>query len=116
MLPPLVINHINIPAQDPQALRAWYVDKLGFESRGGFLWSGGSLLVFVKGEQLRGDMHFGFRLPSLDALHGWATALREKGVDVPPVEGDETYSSVYVQDPEGNVFELFYEPAPGDPS
>ncbi|MBX3467992.1 MAG: VOC family protein [Planctomycetes bacterium] len=112
MLPPLVINHVNIPAQDPALLRAWYCEKLGFSSHGAFLWSGGSLLVFVKGEQLRGDHHFGFRLPTIEALHGWVAALRERGVEVGEVQGDETYSTVYVQDPEGNVFELFYEPMP----
>jgi catechol-2,3-dioxygenase len=55
-------------------------------------------------------MHFGFRLPSIDALRGWVERLRAAGVAVGEIEGDETYSTVYVQDPEGNVFELFFEP------
>ena len=110
MLPELAINHINLPAVDPAAMRTWYVEKLGFRSQGGFLWSGGTLLVFVKGEPLRGDMHFGFRLPSIEALRGWVDRLKQAGVPVGEIQGDETYSTVYVQDPEGNVFELFFEP------
>jgi len=110
---PLALNHLNLPARDPDALGRWYVEKLGFQARGRFLWSAGTLLVFVKGEPA-GDAvtHFGFRVESLDELRAWAEALRSRGVDVGAIEGDEQYSTVYVRDPEGNTFELFFEPAP----
>ena len=106
----LSLNHLNLPARDPEALRRWYVEKLGFAEYGRFLWSAGTLLVFVKGEPL-GDarMHFGFRVESIEALRGWADR-----VGAPPIEGDANYMTTYVKDPEGNVFELFYEQVPDD--
>ena len=107
-LPELSLNHLNLPARDPVALGRWYVEKLGFRANGPFLWSGASLLVFEKGEPSQG-LHFGFRIASLVALNGWVETLRARGVVVDDVTGDENYSTVYVRDPEGNMFELFYE-------
>ena len=104
----LALNHLNIPARDPERLRAWYVEKLGFRAHGRFLWSGGTLLVFVEGDPLPGaKMHFGFRVESLEALEGWARRLEAT------VEGDAQYATFYLRDPEGNAFEIFHEPVPG---
>lgn len=112
-LPPVELNHLNLPARDPGALGDWYVEKLGFERHGRFLWSGGTLLVFEAGEPLATErVHFGFRLPSLGALVEWTESLRARGVEVPPIEGDERYSTVFLRDPEGNKFEVFWEPEP----
>jgi catechol-2,3-dioxygenase len=110
----LSLNHLNLPARDPAGLRKWYVEKLGFTSRGGaILWSGGSNLTFVKGEpHPSGALHYGFRLGSLEALRRRVADLRGRGVDVGEVEGDEEYSRVYVKDPEGNQLELFFEKVP----
>lgn len=112
---PLQLNHLNLPAADPAALREWYVATLGFTARGRFLWSSGSLLVFVDGAPLREErMHLGFRVSSISALREWVETLRARGVDPGEIEGDENYSTVFFHDPEGNRIELFYEPAPGD--
>jgi catechol 2,3-dioxygenase-like lactoylglutathione lyase family enzyme len=109
----LKLNHLNVPARDPAALCQWYVDKLGFVAHGRFLWSGGSLLVFVEGEPISTNQwHFGFQVESLQELHEWVSRLRARDVEVPDIEGDETYSTVYVNDPEGNTFEVFYERTP----
>ena len=110
--PPLALNHLNLPARDPDALRAWYARTFGFVEHGRFLWSGGSLLVFVPGEPIaRKETHFGFRVSSLDELHAWAKTLGGRGLPC-EVEGDETYSRAFVKDPEGNGIEVFYEPLP----
>lgn len=115
MPPPLRLNHLNLPARDPEALGRWYVEKLGFRAEGRFLWSGGTLLVLTPGEPLdRREAHFGFRTESLGALADWVETLRERGLDVDPLGGDEAYSFVFFQDPEGNRIELFYERPPGD--
>ena len=116
-LPPVALNHLNLPARDPAALGRWYVETLGFRANGRFLWSAGSLLVFVRGEPLRsGDFHLGFRVGSLADLEAWAARLRGAGVEVGDVEGDADYSSTRLLDPEGNEIELFYEPEPtGEP-
>jgi len=109
----LRLNHLNVPARDPEALCRWYVDKLDFVAQGRFLWSGGSLLVFVEGEPISADhWHFGFHVESLQELAAWVARLRERNVEVPDIEGDEEYSRVYVTDPEGNTFEIFYERIP----
>ena len=111
---PLSLNHLNLPARDPDALSRWYVEKLGFVAHGRFLWSAGTLLVFVQGPPAGSALtHFGFRVGSLAELNAWAQTLRDRGVDVGAVEGDASYSTVYVKDPEGNTFELFFEPVPG---
>lgn len=110
---PLSLNHLNLPAADPEALSRWYCQTLGFEARGRFLWSGGSLLVFAPGAPLREEkMHLGFRVASLDELHARVAAMRAHGFDPGEVEGDESYSTVFFHDPEGNRIELFYEPDP----
>jgi len=100
----LALNHLNLPARDPEALRRFYVEKLGFERNGRFLWSAGTLLVFVDGEPLaREDTHFGFRVDSLAELEAWATRFGAT------IEGDAHYSTFFTADPEGNRFEIFYE-------
>jgi catechol 2,3-dioxygenase-like lactoylglutathione lyase family enzyme len=113
---PLALSHVNIPARDPEALRAWYEKMLGFERRGDFLWSAGTMLNIVPGTPLGRDAnwHFGFRVDSVSALRAWVARLRERGVAVenPAIHGD--YASAYVRDPEENTFELFYERIPSD--
>jgi catechol 2,3-dioxygenase-like lactoylglutathione lyase family enzyme len=112
-LPPFALNHLNLPARDPAALRQWYTDKLGFHARGPFLWSGGGLLVFVEGTPIAGEhLHFGFRADSMATLRAWIAALRARGVHVDEPHDDDAYSTTYVNDPEGNRFELFYEQPP----
>jgi catechol 2,3-dioxygenase-like lactoylglutathione lyase family enzyme len=113
VLPPLALNHVNLPARNPKALARWYVRKLGFVANGRFLWSGGSLLVFVPGKPLRsGTVHVGCRVRSVAVLRRWTAALRGRGVKVPDIEGDATYSYARIHDPEGNEIELFHEPVP----
>jgi catechol 2,3-dioxygenase-like lactoylglutathione lyase family enzyme len=111
--PPLALNHVNLPARDPDALGRWYVEKLGFKANRRFLWSAGTLLVFVKGEPVAsGALHVGCRVESLGDLRAWVDELRRRGVVVPDIEGDESYATVRIEDPEGNEIELFYEPVP----
>jgi catechol 2,3-dioxygenase-like lactoylglutathione lyase family enzyme len=113
VLPPLALNHVNLPARDPKALARWYVSKLGFVANGRFLWSAGTLLVFVEGTPIRSRrLHLGFRTRSVRVLERWAKALRRRGVKVPDIEGDATYSYTRIHDPEGNEIELFHEPVP----
>ena len=115
MNPPLSINHVNVPARDPDALARWYVETLGFHRNGPFLSSGGSLLVFVQGTPIpSGTFHLGCRAPTRAALDGWIEALRKKGVEVAAAEGDEAYAHTRILDPEGNELELFHEPLPED--
>lgn len=112
-LPPLAVNHVNLRARDPEALGRWYEAVLGFQRRGPFLWSAGTLLVFSRGDPFpSGDLHIGCRLASRADLDGWVARLRARGVAVPPVEGDDAYATTRIVDPEGNEIELFHEPVP----
>ena len=113
MLSPLALNHLNLPARDPEALSKWYREMLGFEAKGRFLWSGGTLLVFSPGTPIDDEkLHLGFLVPSLPELQAWVERLRERGFDPGEIEGDAAYSTVFFHDPEGNRIELFYEPVP----
>ena len=110
---PLSLNHLNLPARDPASLSQWYVDKLGFSRDGRFLWSGGTLLVFIEGEPVDSyTVHFGFRVPTMDDLLSWVRALRDRGIQVGEIEGNDSYSTVFIRDPEGNRLEIFYQPDP----
>src|SRR5687767_8352347 len=112
-LPALRLNHLNLPARDPGALRAWYGKNLGFRAHGPFLWSGDSLLVFEEGRPIGSDStHFGFRVESAAALKAWVEHLRSRGIAVGEIQESEAYSTVYIKDPEGNTFELFFEEPP----
>jgi catechol 2,3-dioxygenase-like lactoylglutathione lyase family enzyme len=111
--PPLALNHLNLPARDPVAQRRWYAETLGFRANGAFLWSAGTLLAFVPGEPIAsGAFHFGFRIETMDALREWVHAIRARGAAVSDVEGDESYATARLVDPEGNEIELFHEAVP----
>jgi catechol 2,3-dioxygenase-like lactoylglutathione lyase family enzyme len=112
--PPLTLNHVNIPSRDPEGLRRWYVDVLGFRRDGDYLWSGGTMLNIVFGTPLGREAcwHFGFRVADRAALDAWTARLREHGVAVDDPEIDGEYATIYVEDPEGNTFEIYVEPAP----
>src|SRR5689334_23161171 len=109
---PLALSHVNLPARDPDALAEWYVARLGFRRKGPYLWSAGTLLVFVRGEAVPPIVHFGFRVDDEEEVVKWNERLRAAGVDVGQVMTDE-YTRFFGRDPEGNRFEIFWEPAPG---
>jgi catechol 2,3-dioxygenase-like lactoylglutathione lyase family enzyme len=84
----LKLSHVNLPARDPEALARWYADQLGFERRGAFLLAAGTLIVFEAGEPVpSGKIHFGFR-----------------------VHAESDYAGIKVEDPEHNIFEIYWEP------
>jgi catechol 2,3-dioxygenase-like lactoylglutathione lyase family enzyme len=113
-VPPLTLNHVSFPARDPEALRRWYVDVLGFVRRGDYLWSGATMLHIVFGARLGPEAcwHFGFRVDDRAALDAWTAHLREHGVEVDDPEVDGDYATIYVEDPEGNTFEIYVERTP----
>ncbi len=85
-LPPLAVNHVNLRARDPDALGRWYEAVLGFQRRGPFLWSAGTLLVFSRGDPFpSGDLHIGCRLGSRAELDGWV-ALALAGARAAPAK------------------------------
>ena len=106
----LRLNHLNLPASNPEALGDWYVSNLDFRRDGRFLWSDGTILVFTPGIPMKNDqVHFGFRLDREEDVHTWAFKLREAGAKVGTVRTDSGLTRVFARDPEGNRFELFWE-------
>lgn len=106
----LAMNHLHLPAADPEYLSNWYVEKLGFRRSGNLLWSAGTLLVFGHGEPLNKEMiHFGFRLSSAEELHNWYHTLSDRGLNPPQPEGNEEYQCFRINDPEGYELEFFFE-------
>src|SRR5437867_826461 len=103
----LRLAHLNLPARDPEALARWYETHLGFERRASFLLGPGTLIAFEAGEPLgaRGNMHFGFHVDSADAVESWAAHFGTS-IDMEP-----GWASTKVHDPEGNCFEIYWEPA-----
>ena len=102
----LRLSHLNLPARDPVGLARWYAEALGFERRDAFVYAHGTLIVFEPGEPLgeRGNTHFGFEVATREEVEEWA---RRFGAEV---ESEPSFASTKVRDPEGNCFEIYWEP------
>lgn len=103
--PLIQLDHINIPAHKPEWLAQWYADNFGFIAHKGFVSGPGTLLVFEEGKPLDygGNVHFGFRCTSRQKVQAWAQEFEANLVE------DENYSGFETKDPEGNLFEVYWE-------
>lgn len=104
-IPEISLDHVNLPARKPEWLAEWYAENFGFKSEGGFVYGFGTLLVFEKGEPLdyQGNSHFGFRCASKESVINLAEKFEAT------LEGDGDYCAFKTQDPEGNVFGVYWE-------
>jgi hypothetical protein len=103
--PLIQLDHINIPASKPEWLAQWYADNFGFIASKGFVSGPGTLLVFEDGSPVdyRGKVHFGFRCSSREKVQVWAEEFEASLVE------NENYSGFQTNDPEGNLFEVYWE-------
>ena len=87
---------MSLPSKDPETLGQWYVDRLGFQRDGRFLWSADTLLVFEAGAPIdRGTIHFGFRVETRAALERWYQHMKQTGAKVGDLHADgEAVSSL----------------------
>ena len=101
----LKLEHLNIPATDPEGLASWYAKSLGLEANKHVVRGPGVIIAFEQGEPInRGpEVHIGFRAQSIDALKDWA-----KKFDTEVSIGPE-FTTFRTPDPEGNCLE-FYAP------
>jgi len=108
-VPEIRLDHVNVPAQKPEWLAEWYAEMFGFKSEGGFVFGSGTLLVFEKGKPLdyRGNSHFGFRCATKEMVLNLAFKLEAK------LKEESHYCAFQSQDPEGNVFEVYWEEGAG---
>jgi catechol-2,3-dioxygenase len=100
----LVLDHVQMPARDPESLARWYAQTFDLQAQGNRVCGPGLLIVFLPGEPAKRapELHFGLHVPSMDALAGWAERL---GTTV--ISGRTEYASVFTMDPEGNGVELY---------
>ena len=105
-LPSIWLDHINLPARDPERLCAWYATKLGLRAGDNIAYGPGITIAFQKGDQLpKGNvLHFGLRAESRGDVEVWANHF---GVGVAFDQKD--FFSARITDPEGNLFEIYWD-------
>ena len=96
------LQHLNLPARDPQGLARWYATTFGLQADDNKARGPGVLLAFQPGEPINRapELHVGFLVPSLAELKHWAGRLGGT-----PKQGPE-FTAFQVRDPEGNCVEL----------
>ena len=99
------LNHMNLPARDPEGLVRWYAEQFGLSAEGNKVRGPGVLLVFQSGEpvQRAPELHLGFQVPGNEKLAEWA---RKFGVPVNAKPGAE-FNTFQLSDPEGNRLEIY---------
>lgn len=99
------LNHLNLPAHDPEGLARWYARTFGLRAKGNKVRGPGVLLVFQPGAPIdrAPELHLGFQVPDNQKLAEWADRL---GVPVSAKPGAE-FNTLQVRDPEGNHLEVY---------
>ena len=100
------LEHLNLPARDPQGLANWYAQTFGLRADGQKVRADGVLIVFQTGEPLARspEIHFGLRLSSMKELTVWAEKFNTK------ITTGGEYNALRTSDPEGNCIELYCSP------
>jgi catechol 2,3-dioxygenase-like lactoylglutathione lyase family enzyme len=99
----LRLEHLNLPARDPETLVRWYAQTLGLRADRHLVRGDGVLIAFQAGEPVNRapELHIGLRVPSMAALNEWANKF---GAQI--TTGSE-FASFRTSDPEGNCLELY---------
>ncbi len=106
----LSLNHLALPARQPEELREWYIQNLELVPSGRQLRGHGCSLTILAGTPLpNDDWHFGFQLSSLHSLENWKVKLASRGLTPLREYRHENYQSFFIRDPEGNDLEFFVE-------
>ncbi len=71
------LQHLNMPARDPEGLARWYADTFELRAEGNKVLGPGVLIAFQSGEPINRapELHAGFLVPSLAELNRWADRL-----------------------------------------
>lgn len=99
----LSLDHLNLPARDPEGLARWYSQTFGLVADAHRVRGQGVLIAFQAGEPVNRapELHVGLRVPSTAALTDWA---RRFGAEL--TTGNE-FNSFRICDPEGNCIEIY---------
>ena len=97
------LDHLNIPARDPEGLAHWYAQTFGLKADGHRVRGPGVLIAFQAGEPVRRapELHMGFRVPSMQVLNEWAGKFGQ------PIKKSEEFNAIRVFDPEDNCLEIY---------
>ncbi len=102
------LNHVGIPARDPEGLAAWYGRHFNLMVDGAFAYGDGWLIACEPGAPLvERPAHFGFMLDSRDKVDLWRAYFEARGIIVDAQRGG---NAIFMDDPEGNSFEIFFDP------
>jgi catechol 2,3-dioxygenase-like lactoylglutathione lyase family enzyme len=104
----LRLDHVNMPARDPEGLARWYAKTFGLQAEGRRVSGPGLLMVFQSGEpvQRAPDLHLGLRVPSMSELSRWADQLGGQ------ITNGTEFATFRTFDPEGNCLEIYCKAEP----
>ncbi len=99
----LQLQHLNLPARDPEGLARWYADTFGLQADAHRARGAGVLIAFQQGEPIgrAPELHVGFLVPSVAELQRWAEQLGGE------IRKGPEFTAFQVRDPEGNCVELY---------
>ena len=104
----LTLNHVGIPARNPEALAAWYGGHFKLMVEGAFAYGDGWLIACEPGAPLTGmPAHFGFMLDNRAEVDRWKEYFEGQGI---AVDAQRNGNAIFMTDPEGNSFEIFFDP------
>ena len=102
------LNHVGIPARNPEALAAWYGGHFDLMVEGAFAYGDGWLIACEPGAAITGSpAHFGFMLDGRTGVDRWKAYFEGQGI---AVETQRNGNAIFMVDPEGNSFEIFFDP------
>jgi catechol 2,3-dioxygenase-like lactoylglutathione lyase family enzyme len=99
----LRLDHLNMPARDPEGLARWYAQTFGLDADRHLVRGPGVLIAFQAGEPVNRapELHIGMRVPSLAALTEWANKLGAQ------LTAGPEFTSFRTADPDGNCIEIY---------
>ncbi len=97
------LDHLNMPARDPEGLARWYAQTFGLRADGHRVRGPGVLIAFQSGEPVKRapELHLGFRVSNMQLLTEWAEKFAE------PVKKGDEFNSFRIFDPEDNCLEIY---------
>lgn len=102
--PKLTMDHLQMPARDPEGLARWYAETFGLRAQGNRVYGADFFFVFKPGVPVERapELHFWLNVGTMKELARWADKL---GLEL--VTGRSEYASIGTRDPEGNHVELY---------
>lgn len=117
------LMHLGLPVRDEQRSRRFYETYFGFDPATAQRYDDGTVIIrnadgfdlALHGGRDVGSLpaflHFGFRLPSPDAVRSLLARTRADGVDITEEHDEPSYVAFKCSDPDGHQVETYWEPA-----